>query len=183
MPHPAVPDGPDDRDLLAAIGLGDRAAFQMFHERHAGRVLGYVRRLCGDPEQAEEVVQEAFISVWQRAASYRRELGTPLGWLYTITRNKLVDQWRGRPPVLPMDTADLDKMFEAPIQSNAELVMSLDQALHTLSAEQRRAVRMAYFGGLTYEETAQALSLPLGTLKSRIRSGLNALREILERRP
>ena len=183
MPHPAIPDGPDDRDLLAAIGLGDRAAFQAFHDRHAGRVLGYVRRLCGDPGQAEEVVQEAFISVWQRAASYRRELGTPMGWLYTLTRNKLVDHWRGREPVTALDAGDLDKMFTDPIQSNTELVLSLDRALLTLSAEQRRAVEMAYFGGLTYEETARALSLPLGTLKSRIRAGLAALRAVLEGRP
>ena len=183
MSHQAAPDGLDDCDLLAAIGLQNRVAFQAFHERHAGRVQAYVRRLCGDVGMAEEVVQETFISVWQRAGSYRSELGTPLGWLYTITRNKLVDQWRGRAPMMPMDSADLDKMFEAPIQSNAELVLSMDQALHTLSAEQRRAVRMAYFGGLTYEETAKALSLPLGTLKSRIRSALSALRLVLESQP
>ena len=183
MSHPGVPEGPDDRDLLAAIGLGDREAFRCFHARHAGRVLGYVRRLCGDPAQAEELVQEAFIAVWQRAGSYRPALGIPLGWLYTITRNKLVDHWRGRDPALAVDATDLDKMIVSPIQSNADLVLSLDRALHTLSAEQRRAVQMAYFGGLTHEETARALSVPLGTLKSRIRAGLAALRAVLERHP
>lgn len=182
-PAQGFQEATDDRDLLAAIALGDREAFRAFYERHGGRVLSYVRRICGDPTLAEEVVQEAFLSVWQRAISYRPELGAPLGWLYTITRNKLVDQWRGRAPALAMDAVDLDKMFEAPIQSNADLVMSLDQALHTLSAEQRRAVTMAYFGGMTYEETAQALAVPLGTLKSRIRSALAALRSVLEVRP
>ena len=180
MPEQESPPGLEDRTLIAAIAQEERAAFHAFHERHAGRVLAYARRLSGDSDLAQEVVQEVFIAVWKRAGSYRPELGTPLGWLYTITRNKLVDQWRARTPMVAMDGGDLDKMFEAPIQSNTELVMSLDQAFHALSADQRRAVKMAYFGGLTYEETAKALALPIGTLKSRIRSGLSALRAVLE---
>jgi RNA polymerase sigma-70 factor (ECF subfamily) len=179
MPAAAEALDLDDATLLEGVAEGRREAFQAFYERHAGRVAGYVRRLCGDPDLAEEIAQETFLAVWQRAGSYSPGLGAPLGWLYTITRNRLVDHWRKR-QMVPMAGEDLDKMFEAPIQDNAELVMSLGRALEALNPEQRRVVHMAYFGGLTYEETAQALDVPVGTLKSRIRAALAILRSRLE---
>ncbi len=171
----------DDAALLAGVAGGEREAFRLFYERHAGQVTGYLRRLCGDPELAEEIAQETFLAVWQRAGSYSPALGAPLGWLYTITRNRLVDHWRRR-QAIPMAGEDLDKMLATPIQDNAELVLSLNRALECLSVEQRRAVHMAYFGGYTYEETARALELPVGTLKSRIRTALGVLRSRLEAR-
>lgn len=174
----AVPPA-DDLALLDRIAAGDRAAFQAFYERHAGRVLAYVRQLARDRAPAEDVVQEVFLAVWRKAASYREERGDPAGWLYTITRNKLVDSWRrgGRGAEDPaLDAAELP--LAAPPQ-RSDLRMAVHQALARLSQDQRQAVEMAYFGGLTYEETAERLKLPLGTLKSRIRTGLLAMRATL----
>ncbi len=177
LPSGASP-APSDLLLLARIAEGDLEAFHMFYGRYAGRMLAYVRQLGrNNREGAEDVVQEVFVTVWRRAGSFRPERGDPAGWLYTITRNKLVDLWRRQG-----DAAALCELEEAvdPAQEQGELRLTMHQALARVAPEQRRAIEMAYFGGLTYEETAQRLEVPLGTLKSRIRSGLKTLRTVLE---
>jgi len=176
LPSGASP-APSDLLLLARIAEGDLEAFHTFYGRYAGRMLAYVRQLGCNREGAEDVVQEVFVTVWRRAGSFRPERGDPAGWLYTITRNKLVDLWRRQG-----DAAVLCELEEAvdPAQEQGELRLTMHQALARVAPEQRRAIEMAYFGGLTYEETAQRLEVPLGTLKSRIRSGLKTLRTVLE---
>jgi RNA polymerase sigma-70 factor (ECF subfamily) len=168
---------PGDAALLGGIATGDIEAFQAFYGRHAGRVLSYARQLSRQGDAAEDVTQEVFVAVWRRAASYRPERGDVTGWLYTITRNKLVDLWRRRG-----ETAELCELDErlAGAAEPGDLNLSIRQALSRVAPDQRRAIEMAYFGGLTYEETARRLELPLGTLKSRIRSGLKTLRSLLE---
>lgn len=167
-----------DGYLLGRIAEGDLESFQAFYTRYAGRVLAYARQLSRRREMAEDVTQEVFVAVWRRAASYRPERGDPAGWLYTITRNKLVDQWRRAG-----ETQDLEEIGDlrlAEAEEGGDLRLTMRQALARVAPEQRRAIEMAYFGGLTYEETAQRLDLPVGTLKSRIRSGLKRLRALLE---
>lgn len=167
-----------DGYLLGRIAEGDLESFQAFYTRYAGRVLAYARQLSRRREMAEDVTQEVFVAVWRRAASYRPERGDPAGWLYTITRNKLVDQWRRAG-----ETQDLEEIGDlrlAEAEGGGDLRLTMRQALARVAPEQRRAIEMAYFGGLTYEETAQRLDLPVGTLKSRIRSGLKRLRALLE---
>jgi len=173
-----APPAPSELLLLARIAEGDLEAFQTFYDRYAGRVLAYVRQLSRNREGAEDVVQEVFVAVWRRAASFRPDRGDPAGWLYTITRNKLVDLWRRQGET----AAALDEMSEpaVPVQERGDLRLTMHQALARVAPEQRRAIEMAYFGGFTYEETAQRLDLPVGTLKSRIRSGLKSLRAVLE---
>jgi RNA polymerase sigma-70 factor, ECF subfamily len=170
---------PDDAVLLGRIAQGDLEAFQAFYGRYAGRVLSYARQLSRGRDLAEDVVQEVFVTVWRRAASFRSDRGDPAGWLYTITRNKLVDHWRKLG-----DAAELDELDERSFAEGGagDLRLAMRQALSQVSPEQRRAIEMAYFGGLTYEETAKRLQLPIGTLKSRIRSGLKTLRTVLESR-
>jgi RNA polymerase sigma-70 factor (ECF subfamily) len=176
-----VLDGPcSDAALLGRIAEGDVASFQEFYGRYAGRVLAYARQLGRNREVAEDVVQEVFVVVWRRAASYRPDRGDTPGWLYTITRNKLVDHWRRTGD--PLDLAEIDERRLAGAEEPGDLRLSVRQALSRVEPEQRRAIEMAYFDGLTYEETARRLDLPLGTLKSRIRSGLKALRSLLENR-
>lgn len=174
---PGAPPAPSDLLLLARIAEGDLEAFHTFYGRYAGRVLAYVRQLGRNREGAEDVVQEVFVTVWRRAGSFRPDRGDPAGWLYTITRNKLVDLWRRQG-----DAAALGELAETvdPAQERGELRLTMHQALARVAPEQRRAIEMAYFGGLTYEETARRLEVPLGTLKSRIRSGLKTLRTVLE---
>ena len=176
---PQEAQGPaGDGDLLSRIAQGDLDSFQAFYGRYAGRVLAYARQLSRNRDGVEDVVQEVFVAVWRRAASYRPDRGDPAGWLYTITRNKLVDHWRRLgAPGEPGDPGDLP--FHT-WEDGGDLRLTMRQALAQVAPEQRRAIEMAYFGGLTYEETAQRLDLPVGTLKSRIRSGLKRLRTLLE---
>jgi len=170
-----------DAELVVRIGREDREAFRLFYDRYATRLLAYVRQLARDRESPEDVVQDVFLTVWRKAASYRPERGDVAGWLYTITRNRLVDRWRRKGGVVEDGSFDL-LAFAAPERDGAgrTLDLSVRQALDVLSPEQRRAIELAYFGGLTYDEAARRLELPLGTLKSRIRAGLAKMREVLQ---
>lgn len=134
-----------------------------------------VRRLTGEPALAEDITQEVFTAVWTRAATFRPDRGSATCWLYTLTRNKFVDHWRGDAGLETLDEPRLPASGTA----GGELRVTLRQALARIAPEQRRAIEMAYFGGLTYEETADRLSLPVGTLKSRIRLGLRTMRTVL----
>jgi RNA polymerase sigma-70 factor (ECF subfamily) len=184
---PAGPSDIADTVLLGRIAEGDLEAFQVFYGRYAGRVLAYARQLARGSDLVEDVVQEVFVTVWRRAASFRPDRGDPAGWLYTITRNKLVDHWRRqgeRPGLGRLDGHALTGISEPSETAGGsdlnDLRVTMHQALARVAPDQRRAIEMAYFGGLTYEETAQRLDLPVGTLKSRIRSGLKTLRTLLE---
>ncbi|HEX6861441.1 MAG TPA: sigma-70 family RNA polymerase sigma factor [Thermoanaerobaculia bacterium] len=169
---------PSDEILLARIAQRDLDAFQTFHERFAARVIAYAERHASDRQLAEDISQEVFLSVWTKAATYRPDRGTAAGWLYTLTRNKIVDLWRrsgkGAEPE-PLD----DLLLPGPPEADGDLRLTVRQALAQLAPESRTALVTAYFGDLTYEETAGRLGLPVGTLKSRIRVGLRALRERL----
>lgn len=171
---------PDDATLLAEIAAGRTDSFQRFYARHAGRVISYAKKLCGDAVLAEDLAQDVFLTVWRKAAGFQADRGDGPGWLYTITRNKVLDHWRriGRTP--QPATVDLALLEAAPRGVGSELKISLEKALGGLRAEHRSALDLAYFGGFSYEETAQRLGLPLGTLKSRIRAALGLLREALE---
>jgi RNA polymerase sigma-70 factor (ECF subfamily) len=171
--------GPADEDLLARIAQGDLDAFQTFHERHASRVAAYAGKLARDRHLAEDITQEVFTSVWMKAASFRPERGTgdgAAGWLYTLTRNKLIDHWRR---ATKAKTEEIDDRRLAGPREESDLQLTLRQALAQVPPAQRQAIEKAYFEGLTYEETAGELELPVGTLKSRIRLGLRAMRMLL----
>jgi RNA polymerase sigma-70 factor (ECF subfamily) len=175
--------GPADEQLLARIAQGDPAAFQSFYDRHASRVAAYACKLARDRHLAEDVAQEVFTSVWTRAATFRPERSTgdgdgAAGWLYTLTRNKFIDHWRRAPRAAVTEEID-DQRLPAPPGEEKDLHLTMRQALAQVHPDQRKAIEMAYFGGLTYEETAGELELPVGTLKSRIRVGLRTMRALL----
>ena len=181
VPEPPHQESPTDAELLALIAEGDQRAFRLFYDRFAGRILSYVRKLSRDVGAEEDVVQEVFIQVWRRAATYKRSRGAVAGWLYTMTRNRLVDRWRRKSARIDADENELDGIEARARGPEGHVIdLSVRQALSQLSAEQRQAVELAYFGGLTYEETAERLGLPLGTLKSRIRAGLIRMRSLLD---
>jgi len=171
---------PTDTELVLRIGREDREAFRLFYDRYAARLLGYVRQISREREVSEDVVQEVFLAVWRKAASYRPERGDVPGWLYTITRNRVVDRWRRKGGLVEDDGFDLLALESPERGDDGHAVdLSVRQALDALTPEQRQAIELAYFGGLTYEETATRLDLPLGTLKSRIRAGLARMRTVL----
>jgi RNA polymerase sigma-70 factor, ECF subfamily len=173
---------PEDENLLAAIARGDLEAFQGFYERYAGRVLACARHLCRDAALAEDVTQEVFTTVWTRAETFRPDRGSAPAWLFTLTRHKLVDHWRRTGKGLESEALD-DLRLPAQATEDDDLRLTLRQALARTSPEQREAIEIAYFEGLTYEETAGRLALPLGTLKSRIRLGLRVMRAALLEAP
>ena len=168
-----------DEALLARVAEGDLDAFQCFYERHASRVGVYARQLARDPHLAEDLMQEVFSSVWTKAASFRPERGDAAGWLYTLTRNKYIDHWRRTSKTGKSEEID-DRRLPDPEKQESDLQLTVRQALAQVTPDQRKAIEMAYFGGLTYQETAGELELPVGTLKSRIRLGLRAMRNVLE---
>lgn len=169
----------DDATLLAGVARGDLDAFHAFYRRHAGRVLAYARQIGRDRDLAEDAVQEVFVAVWRKARSFNPERGDAAGWLYTMTRNKLIDHWR-RAGAAASESVDVVHLPGR--EAGGDLLLTMRQALSRVEPQQRKAIELAYFGGLTYEETARRLALPVGTLKSRIRSGLKAMRSLLEER-
>lgn len=171
---------PSDIELLQRIAAADREAFRLFYDRHAPQVLAYVRSLGRSRDASEDVVQEVFLAVWRKAATFRPERGDALAWLYTMTRNKVVDLWRKLPTGSDQSTeGSLAVLSERPEADSRVVSISLRKAMADLKTEQRQALELAYFGGLTYEETAERLKLPVGTLKSRIRAGLALMRGVL----
>ncbi|HZF08044.1 MAG TPA: sigma-70 family RNA polymerase sigma factor [Thermoanaerobaculia bacterium] len=170
---------PDDVSLLARIAAGDLDSFHSFYRRHAGRVHAYARQLARGHELAEDVTQEVFVAVWAKAGSFRPDRGDAAGWLFTMTRNKLIDHWRKQGAGAELDGLALHEVAGFG-ENGMDLLLTVRQALSRVQPEQRRAIELAYFGGLTYEETAERLELPVGTLKSRIRSGLKVMRNLLQ---
>jgi RNA polymerase sigma-70 factor, ECF subfamily len=174
---------PRDEELLNGTARGDLASFHTFYQRHATRVTAYAQRLCGDRTLAEDVVQEVFTAVWTRAGTYRMDRGGISTWLYALTRNKIIDLWRRFER--NRQAEELDERWAGQVfPGGGDLRLALRQALKRVAPEQRQAIELAYFGGFTYEEVAGRLDLPLGTLKSRIRLGMQKMRTVLgEARP
>lgn len=168
-----------DADLLYRIGRGDRRAFRIFYHRHAGRILVLLKQRCSDRALAEDLVQEVFLLVWRKAASYHESRGEALGWLFTIARNKMIDQRRRAGARIEEDEEELGT-WPASNDVHRDVRLSLEQAISSLTTDQQRALRMTYYGGYTYEEAASRLQVPLGTLKSRLKTGLQRLRSTFE---
>ncbi len=176
LPTPTI----DDQELLRRVASGDRHAFATFYERYGGRIAAYLSSLGAAKTDVDDLLQDVFLAVWDRATTFDARRGVAAGWLFTIARNKWFDRLRyqGRRPTSALESEPI----QPPLRLSLETRLAVVQALGQLDDGQRSALELAYFGGLTYEETARRLELPLGTLKSRVRSGLNRLRQHLENR-
>lgn len=173
------PDLLSDAELIDRIAREDRLAFRAFYDRYSARTLAVLRHLSGSEDLAEDLLQDVFLLVWRKAPSYRAERGDVGGWLYTICRNRVADSFRGAPKPRRLGT---DEVLAMPARQPAvedEMRMTLQEVLAALAPEQREALDLAYFDGLTYAETAERLDLPVGTLKSRVRAALARLKETL----
>lgn len=183
-------DSLNDETLLARVARGDTASFEALYDRYASAVMGTALRITGDRSLAEEAVQEAFWRVWRGADSFRAQRGTVAGWLLGIARNLSIDLCRrrsARPPASPAGGVDqpIDRVAdpEMDVPEAAWSAIKHQQvraAMSTLSAEQRRVIELAYFGGLTHQEIATASGEPLGTIHTRARLALRRLRESLQ---
>lgn len=176
----------DDRELLRAVAGRDREAFQQLYARHSAMLFGLALKILSDRAEAEDVLQDAFIQVWKTAGSFDEGRGKPLGWFIMLIRSRAIDRLRSRKTRTRLNesvakdgapgAAAATPVDEA-VASEAQ--RAVRNALNALPADQRLPIEMAYFGGLTQFEIAQQLSQPLGTVKTRIRTGMIHLREQL----
>lgn len=173
-------DSRTETELLQAIARREEAALEALFQRYGGRVLAYVRALGGRLFPAEDAVQEVFLTLWQKAALFSPGTGSAEAWIFTLTRHKVFDMLRSQRSTKEDVDPDLERWPEQDSSpSDSETAVSLQKALSMLPADQQQPIRLAYMGGLTYEEAARRLGLPLGTLKSRVRGGLASLRNLL----
>ena len=170
-----------DRELLTRIAGGDRAAFVEFYDRHAPRVLGLLVKWVRRRADAEDLLQEVFWQVWSRAGQYDATRSPPEVWLLLIARSRALDHLRIRRPVAEVEEYE-PATCEAPSEGfeRVEAEGCLRDALQRLPQDQSEAIRLAFLAGLTHSEIAGRLKVPLGTVKTRIRLGMNRLRDILQ---
>lgn len=170
--------------LLERVAKGDHAAFSAVYDRTAAKLYGICLRLLGNEAEAQEVLQEAYVTVWRNAGSFNRDRASPVTWLAVIARNKAIDRLRraARP------TDDLDAAAEIPddkpsafdVVASAEDERRLHNCLDELDERARAMIRTAFLDGASYPELAKREQVPLPTMKSWIRRGLQRLRGCLE---
>jgi len=183
-----------DLGLLLRIAARDEAALAEFYDRHSRLVYSVIMRILREPSDAEEVLQEAFVRVWSRSDTYDALLGSPTAWLLRIARNRAIDRLRARRvqanvAVRPaVDAgAGVAPAMEPVTHDTPETVLAGDTmagavrtALATLTPAQRELIEAAFFEGYTHSELATRFGVPLGTVKTRIRTGLAVMRDRLE---
>lgn len=177
----------EHRTLAAALTRGDKAALARLYDLLAKPLYSLALRVTNDSAEAQDVVQDVFLQLWNRAAAFDPARGTYFSWAATLTRNRALDRVRTRqrrseivnasaPDILPTDNNDLDSGDALWLREKAASVRA---ALGSLPSEQKSAIELAFFRGLTQQQIAEQLGEPLGTVKARIRRGLLRLRESL----
>ena len=183
---------PTDLSVLQRIAARDTAALAELYDRHSRLLFGLILRIVRDRGEAEDILQEAFMRVWTRAETYDAQMGGPLPWIVRVARNCAIDRLRARrvravvhAPAI--DFSEVETVVPATsIQTPEATVLIAEQrrtltgALAGLPAEQRQLIEAAFFEGYTHSELAQRFELPLGTVKTRIRAGMSAMRKRLE---
>ncbi len=179
----------DDEGLLRLIAQTRSEALGELYDRYNRLVFGMARNAVGDQALAEEITQDVFMRIWNKATTYQPEQGKVVSWIAGITRNRAIDVFRHQKTRLDGDSLSFDELpfFDPPDSQNVERETEtrlkgqrVQQALFLLPKDQRDALALAYFRGYTHEEAAAVLGEPLGTVKTRIRLGMQKLRELLE---
>ncbi len=171
---------------MARAGRGDAKAFSLIYDRHSTAAYSLAYRMCGRKGLAEDVVQEAFVSLWRAGARYEAKRGSVRTWILGIVHNRAIDALRRSTVHDSRRASDegIEERFEARERTEVEVARRGDatemrQALETLPPDQLRVIELAYFGGYTHTEIAEMLDTPLGTVKGRMRLGLEKLRATL----
>ena len=173
-----------DEELMPLIGAKDPEAFEVFYDRHGGVAYSLAYRIVGEKAAAEDVTQEAFISVWRSGARFDRARGSVRSWMLSIVRNRAIDMLRSRAGKAPKLTFDDDAVLEQrPAEEltdeeamQRETAQELRGAVGSLPGEQAKVIELAYFGGFSQSEIAAMLGVPLGTVKGRMRLGMEKIR-------
>ena len=181
----------EEMALLRAVAEGDREKFEELHKRFVGIVFSTVYKVLNDSEDTEDVVQEVFSAIWKKAGMYEPKKGKPMTWITTMARNRAIDRLRSKQRRYKLSE---DFKTEREVLTSGSRVDSADKAerndrhdmlrsaVMELSPAQRKAIQLAYFGGLTQAEIADQLGEPLGTVKARIRRGIIRLRTVVPKR-
>jgi RNA polymerase sigma-70 factor (ECF subfamily) len=178
---------PSDEILVARLRERDTDAFATLYDRHSRLAFGLAYRIVGEPSAAEDVVQEAFLSLWRQAESFKPERSAARTWLLSIVHHRAIDRIR-RVSAREVSDAAFEGMPERADESTNvehEVSVSMDaaqvrEALDTLPREQQQAIELAYFSGLSHSEIARKLDVPVGTIKGRLRIGLQKMRTFLD---
>jgi RNA polymerase sigma-70 factor, ECF subfamily len=174
-----------DLSRIDRIVARDPTGLSELYDEHSRLLFGLILRILKDRAEAEEVLQEVFVQAWTRAGTYNLQLGSPAGWLVGIARNRAIDRLRANSVrVRTIDAVPGPAPVETPEGSAAvsERRRDVQLALDVLPVDQRELIELAYFLGFTHSELAARFNLPLGTVKTRIRTGMLALRGQLEAR-
>jgi RNA polymerase sigma-70 factor (ECF subfamily) len=165
--------------LLAATAEGDKNAFSRLYRLTSPKLYAIAIRILKTEGQAQECLQEAYLSVWRQAATYQAGKAAPMTWLVTIVRNRALDMLRRQRHELRQEEIELD-LLSAPPSGETLDRMAIEKCLQELKTDQRACLQLAYFEGLTHPELADRLRHPIGTIKTWIRRGLEQLRQCLE---
>jgi RNA polymerase sigma-70 factor (ECF subfamily) len=175
---------PELDQLLRATANGDRAAFSAIYNATSAKLFGVAVRILKRRDLAEDVIQDAYLKIWDAAHKFHPELGSPMSWMIAITRNRAIDVLRKRTEVAVEDQKDSGERadetpdpFEMTAQSND--LKALLRCMEKLNPDQRRCLLMAYYYGYTHDEISERISSPVGTVKSWIRRGLAQVKECL----
>jgi RNA polymerase sigma-70 factor, ECF subfamily len=177
-----------DEDLMPLVEVGDAEAFAALYDRHGRMAYSLAYRMMGEKQEAEDVVQEAFVKVWRSAGGYRVGRASVRTWILSIVRNRGIDHIRSRASRGRMqDEVEVSAPTSEPSEAFAEAWRNTQQeqvreALNTLPHEQLKILELSYFSGHTHAEIAEHLELPLGTVKGRMRLGLQKLRDYYQAR-
>ena len=186
-----MPDTPDlrslaDEDLMQLMRRGDPRAFEAVYERHSGAAFSLAYRMVGRGNVAEDVVQEAFLSIWRSGARYERARGSVRTWVLGIVHHRAIDQLRRSSVHSKRRASDegLEERLESGERTDVEVArrdeaQAIRTAMESLPPEQSHVIELAYFGGFTHTEIADILETPVGTVKGRMRLGLEKLRNSL----
>ena len=179
--EPVDVDQLSDTELLVRVAGRDRDAFEVLYRRYIRSVFGLALQRLRDRERAEDATQETFAAVWRSAGSYKPERGPAAPWLYAIARNAVVDRLRSRDD-MPVEPPDMTSDEPGPAERAESSYVSwrVHRALETLPVREREVVELAYWSGLSQSEVASFLDIPLGTVKTRTRSALAHLADVLE---
>jgi RNA polymerase sigma-70 factor (ECF subfamily) len=177
-----------DIELLRQIAAGDRMSFAEFYDRHSTLMFSVACKILNDTNEAEDVLQEAFVQIWEKAGKFDPKLGKASSWAAILVRNKAIDRIRASQRRTRLaEEAGAEQGTAANGEDTAnetiyghEKANLVQSAIVELPVEQRQAIELAYFSGLTQDEISKKLNQPLGTIKARIRRGLLKLRDQLE---
>lgn len=175
-----------EADLLRRCARGEQDALRALYERTAAQLYAIIKGIVVQPALAEEALQETYVRIWQGAGKYRPHRGQPLTWMISIARYRAIDLRRAARPEIPFDesthgTASAGAAVDPAMDAmRNEDIQALNECMEELAIDQRRSVQLAFLNGYTHVEIARELGTPLGTVKSWIRRGMQALKECLQ---